>query len=250
MLRAALPALALVSCLSAAPRAWHNAAGDKSISGEFLSRDASAVTIKRGAFETITIPLDKLHPNDRTWLNTEHPLPPPPPPPVFDTLCFGDSRARVIAKLDSSKLVETDVPETLFGRVGLNGIYRTRPEVSGLQGSLFFDWDNDTLSEISLHGDALPASARDAKLVPQWARLVELLTETFGQPAQANPTLDLTTIGNDQISGTHLWKTEHHGNILLGAIKQDDNYQIVVRFTTDDIQPVRLTETASVPDPG
>lgn len=228
----------------AAPRPWRSEDGQREVRGEFVSRDGAAVTIRRDDGREVRIPLDQLHPDDRTWLNAQHPAAGdeiPPESAVFDQLRFGDSRAQVLEKLKSSKFVEMTVSETFIGRTGLNGVFKTRGQVGGLDASLYFDWTEDGgLKEISLQTATFPASELNAKLRPAWQGFIPLLTTLHGKPASANPQLAVSGIADGALSGTHLWKLEGGGSAILGPARDGDQYQIVVRFTRQDIRPVPL----------
>jgi hypothetical protein len=235
--------------VAAAPRVWKNADGSRSIRGEFISHDASGVTILRiPDRKQVTIPLDKLHPDDRAWLNANHPLPgtePPPPSAVFDRLVFGDKRSDVLQKLTISRFVEPTVAETFFGRTGLNGVFRTREKIGGLNAMLYFDWDeNGGLRELTLHTPPLPASDLKDRLIPCWQDFIGLITSLHGKPVNANPKLDLSPLQDGDILGTHLWKLENNASVLLGAARENQSYQVTVRFTTEDIKPIIIPATA------
>lgn len=242
MIRKLIIILLLTSALHAAPRQWKSADGQRSVQGEFLDRDATGITIIRNDGKQVTIPLDMLHPDDRTWITANHPLPGneiPPPSAIFDKLSFGDSRKQVTDKLTASKFVETSVSETFFGRTGLNGVFRTRSKIGGLDAMLYFDWtEGGGLKELTLHTPPLPASALDDRMIPCWKEFIQLLTTLHGKPVNANPKLNLAPIQDGGMSGTHLWKLENSASVLLGAAREGDEYQITVRFTTEDIKPV------------
>lgn len=233
--------------LDAAPRSWTSVDG-RSVQGEFVKRDASGVTIRRSDRKQVTIPLDKLHGNDRAWLNANHPLPGqelPAPNTVFDKLEFGDSRSQVYDKLKASKFVELTVAETFLGRSGLNGVFRTRHKVGGMDATLFFDWEEDqTLKEVTIQTTALPAGQFKDQLEPAWKDFIELLSSIHGKPIHANPKLDLGVIGDGMMSTTHLWKLDGKGTAMLGAAREGSAYQVAVRFTKEEIEPVPIPATA------
>jgi hypothetical protein len=200
----------------------------------------------------VTIPLEKIHRDDRAWLEDRHPLAVPEPPPatqfVFDKLEFGDSRAQVTEKLKASKLVKATLPETLFARTGLNGIFQTQHKVGGLEASLYFDWcENGGLKEVTLQTTPLSGNDLEARLTPSWKELIELLSMLHGRPINAHDRLDITSIPDASMTATHLWKLEPRGTAMLGAARAGNNYQIAVRFTTENIKPVVIpaSETAS-----
>lgn len=235
----------LLAPLTAAPRPWKNSEGDRSINGTFVKRDATSITILRSSDRReIAIPLDKLHPDDRTWVNANHPLPgteAPPPSAVFDQLSFGDTRAQVLEKLKTSKFVEMTTAETFIGRTGLNGVFKPRKPIGGLDTSLYFDWtEQGTLSEIFLQTELLPKSNLESALKPCWQELIPLLTNLYGKPAQANDKLDIESLADHSMSGTHLWKLDGQGSAVLGTAREGDSYRIVVRFTRQNIEPVKI----------
>ena len=236
------------AALHAAPREWRSNDGARTIRGEFLKRDATSVTIRRSTdFKDIIIPLDKLHPDDRTWLNTSHPLPGQEKPEipdssaVFDKLSFGETRAEVLAKLKTSKFVELTVDETFIGRTGLNDVFRTRRKIGGLDASLFFDWTDDgKLKEITLQTAGFPASELKESLTPCWKELAELMTTLYGKPIHADPELKLSSIQDGVMLPSHLWKLEKKGSATLGAARDGEKYQVVVRFTQKTVVPVAI----------
>jgi hypothetical protein len=228
--------------MAAEMRSWRSADGNKSVDGLYLKHDQAGVTIRRADQRDVTIPMDKLHQDDRTWLDRHHPLPGNEPPAaswVFDKLEFGDTRAEVTGKLMSSKLVEATLPETLIARTGLNGVFKTRRKIGGLDASLFFDWsEQGGLKEITLQTTSLGVEDFQDRLLPCWKELIELLTSIHGKPINASGKLDLAPIPIGGMSATHLWKLEQRGTAMLGAARDDDGYQIAVRFTTENIKPV------------
>lgn len=227
---------------AAAPRPWKSADGQRSIQGEFLKRDASSVTIVRADLKEVILPLDKLHPDDRSWVNQNHPLPGtevPDKSAVFDQLNFGDSREQATTKLKASKFVEMTMDETFIGRSGLNGVFRTRQKIGGLHAMLYFDWNgNNQLKEITLQTDPFPASELNTKLVPCWKEFTALLNNLHGKPLVADSQIRVSSMQNGSFSPTHLWKLERTGSAQLGAARDGDKYQIVVRFTKEEIKPV------------
>jgi hypothetical protein len=230
--------------LHAAPRAWKSTDGQHSIQGEFLKRDASSVTILRAKKKEVTISFDKLHQDDLAWLDEHHPLPKPAPPPaipVFDELRFGDKRSEVTEKLMASKMVELTIQETFLGRTGLNGVFRTRNQIGGLEVSLFFDWTEEGgLREITLQTPAAPAGKFNQQFKPCWEECIKLLTSLHGQPVSATEGLDLSAIPDGGMLPTHMWKMQEAGTALLGASREGDQYHVAIRFTEKQIEPIRI----------
>jgi hypothetical protein len=252
--------LASSMCLHAAPRLWISADGQRVVSGEFLKRDTTSVTIRQTDGKVVTFPIAKLHPADRTWVDTNHSLPGAPPPAsptaptaptapaampnkaaVFDQLVFGDTRAQVFAKLKASKFVELTVAETFLGRFGLNGVFRTRRKIGGLDASLFFDWtDEGRLKELTLQTDTLPASVYQSQIAPSWKEFIALLGTLYGKPVQQSSLPAIESLGDGAFSPSHLWTLEAGGSALLGTARDGDKYQLVVRFTRKIINPVAM----------
>ncbi|MBC8126916.1 MAG: hypothetical protein H8M99_07205 [Gloeobacteraceae cyanobacterium ES-bin-144] len=234
-------AILSASFACAESRAWKSVDGERAIDGEFLKRDANSVTIRLENQKEVVIPLDKLANDDRAWLNANHPLEVTTKPnnsSVFDQLIFGDSRNDVLTKLKASKFVTLTTDETFIGRTGLNGIFRTRQKIGGLDASLYFDWtESNQLKEITLQTDGLTLANSKAQLLHCWKDFIALLTTIHGEPIVRNE-LRLTTISDGTFASTHLWKLEKSGSAQLGAARDGDNYQIVVRFTEKEVKPV------------
>ena len=235
--------LLAASSLSAASRSWKSVDGARTLTGEFVKRTATSVTIRTDAGQEIAIELSKLHPDDTRWLNANHSLngPQPDPAAVFDTLLFGDDRALVLKKLKASKIVEMTTDETFLGRSGLNGVFLTRQKIGKLKGSLYFDWTpGDKLKELTLQTDFLPEEQYDSELKPTWGALVELLSTLYGKPVQQGPMPGKSSLSDGTFLPSHLWKLEAGGTALLGIARDGKKYQLVVRFTQTTINPVEI----------
>ena len=218
--------------LHAAPRIWKSADGQRSTEGEWVSRDATSITIMRTKdWKQLTIQLEQLDPNDRAWVNANHPLTTAKEPDkatAFDTLVFGDSREAALAKLKASKFVQMTTDETFVGRSGLNGIFRTRHKIGTLTATLYFDWtESDTLKEITLQTDLLPANAYKSELEPSWKEFAELLDTLHGKPVQKGPFPAMESLPNGSFSPSHLWKLDGYGSALLGTARDGAKYQVV-----------------------
>lgn len=237
--------LATTAALHADPRTWQSEDGQRSVRGELVERDSASITIRRADRQQVVIPLAKLHLDDRCWIDTHHPLVAPQSPKepsrIFDTLSFGDTREEVLSKLKASEFVMMTIDETFIGRTGLNGIFKTRRKIGGLDAMLYFDWSaNNQLQEITLQTATYPPSEINGPLTTCWSDFVGLLTTLHGKPLHADGALRTGRIQDGSMLPTHLWKLEGGGSAMLGAAKDGDLYQIVVRFTREDIKPVAL----------
>ncbi|MDA1005134.1 MAG: hypothetical protein O3A87_01445, partial [Verrucomicrobia bacterium] len=174
ILLTALPSLATV-------RTWRNVDGSQSFDAEFLSTDGVRVTLKRSADNRIlTFTSEKLHPDDQAWLKANsQPTPDAPEEEApagaaFDTLEFGDDRKTVEAKLKNSSLLSTVVDESLFGRTGLNGVYKTKATIGGLHCFLYFDWTKGgSLREVTLQTQSIEMAQYNSRLQSNWSELIQ-----------------------------------------------------------------------------
>lgn len=249
----ALSCIALLTAalgqLHAESRDWKNADGSQSFSGEYVSHTTEKVTIRRTDGKIFTLDLNRLNDADKIWLTgkpsdatvgEEQPAA-ADPKAVFDNLCLGDKRDIVTKKLKESKLVESSMDDVLMGRVGLNGIYRTRKQIGGLHCELYFDWTGaDTLKEISLQTQAVPKNVYVNRLKATWEELAELLTALHGKPIQAGAFPGPASLQKGVLVPSHLWKLPNGGSALLGTSLEGDTVMIVVRFTSQKIRPVAL----------
>ncbi|MEX1115521.1 MAG: hypothetical protein WEB53_09740 [Akkermansiaceae bacterium] len=227
----------------AGARTWKSADGLRTVEGEFLERDATFITIRLNAGKETRFEITKLHADDQKWLNLNHPAAGaeiiPDHTAVFDTLNFGDSQAVVLAKLKASKFVELTIAPEMLARTGLNGIFRIRQAIGGLQASLYFDWTTgDKLNEITVRTSTFPVESYDAKITPCWKEFTELLTTLHGKPLQAAARIAPASVPKGALISSHLWRLESGGSALLGIGNEDDSYQVVVRFTDEKIEPV------------
>ncbi len=226
-------------------RIWTNSDGTKNFEAEFVSLEKSSVILLRSDGKKLNFDIAMLHKDDRLWLNMNHPvdggIPVPDANAVFDTLKFGDSRDTVTEKLKASKIVETGVAGTFFGRTGLNGIYRTKHEIGGIFYFLFFDWDErGGLKEITLQTESKSASEYDSTLKPCWSQLIELITPIHGKPLQDADFPPSSKLGDGQMLASHLWHIETGGSVMLGIAQVGEGYQVAVRFTRKKV-PVNRT---------
>jgi hypothetical protein len=248
-----LPPMRFVTCLLLAltlstvhARQWKNAEGTQTLEGEFISRDASQITLKRPDGKQLTIAMQKLHLDDIAWLNQNHPLPSVIAAPAdnstaaFDTLVFGDTRDQVQEKLLASRFVELTVDQTHLGRFGLNGVFKTRKQIGGKSYLLYFDWNGDnTLKEITLQTEDMTRDSYNTVMQTSWKECIAVLSTLYGKPTIGGPYPDLATLGNGSFAASHSWKLTP-GVALLGTSKDGDTYQVVVRFRKTPAGAVQL----------
>ncbi|MGJ8643818.1 MAG: hypothetical protein ACSHX9_10450 [Luteolibacter sp.] len=249
MLRILIISVLATACLYAGEsRKWTNPEGTKSFDAEYLSRDGDEITLKRSDGSEIAFDISKLHEDDHRWLNLNHPVGADGAPQevpdndaIFDSLKFGDSRELVMEKLKSSKVVKTaEVEETFFGRTGLNGTYRTRQKVGGLYCYLFYDFDNaGSLRELTMRTVPQPESEYGLSVSSCWGELPNLISMLHGKPMLEGKIPSASKIDEGAMLGSHAWRMEGGGNVLLGIAKVEGKYEVSVRFTLEklDIRP-------------
>lgn len=250
--------LVFASACPAEAREWRSSDGARTFTADFVSTDGTRVTLKRSDGRIITFSLSKLHPDDQAWILTrQRPRsqraggspPPDPQGAAFGDLEFGDSRGEVQEKLEKSALVEASVSETFFGRTGLNGVYRTKATIGGLKCYLYFDWTKGgSLREVTLQTQPKPASSY-ASLQANWNELIDLLNKLHGKPVQSSTYPPRGDLQDGLILGSHLWRTEEGHSVILGTGQERDQYNVVVRITSEVINPVPLSGGSEAPAP-
>jgi len=226
-------------------RAWRSSDGERSIAGTLLSSDSTNITLRRSDGRVITFPIAKLHLDDQAYLKANH-------TPGTETeeaelvgnaygpLAFGDNRTQVEKKLSESSFVKTDVDKTLFGRVGLNGIFYTTETIGGLHCFLYFDWnEGGGLKEVTLRTKPLAKSKYNTKLRSTWSDLLNLVNLLHGKPLSHSEYPNQSELQDGLILNSHLWRTNEGNSVLLGTAQDNDDYSVCLRFTSERIQPVR-----------
>lgn len=270
MLRCCIVSIFLVTAVTslAQMRAWTSPDGERTVRGEFVSRDATSVTIRDVNRKSIVIPLGNLREDESAWLEKFHPnkagasvktkggsanktAPVPAVPSatavkstdavagtgVFDTLEFGDTREQALEKLKVSKVVAMTTKETFIGRSGLNGIFRTRQQIGDLDAALYFDWTTEGgLRELTLQTDGVPESEYLPRLQPAWKEFIELIGALYGRSAHQGPFPGVQSVTEGSFTPSHLWELEGGGQALLGIAKDRSDFQLVLRFTQSATQ--------------
>ena len=158
---------------------------------------------------------------------------------VYEDLEYGDTKQVVTDKLMACDRVETTVPQTMFGRVGMNGTFRIKKKLNGVQFSLFFDWnENQQLKEITLRSDAIEPDSFDSKLSDTFKNANRLITEVYGPAVMSNPMPTSDQVDDGTILNSHLWHVAG-GTLLLGVAKEQGQLHLSIRFLEKHIDPVR-----------
>jgi hypothetical protein len=237
----------ITSLATAEQRPWKSADGLRTLQGEFVKRSANTVTIKPLNRDSVTIELEKLHPDERKWLDTHHSLTAPgsaavpDPAAFFDTLTFSDTRDSTLTKLKASQLVVLTTDETFIGRSGLNGVFRTRQNVGSLETFLYFDWTAaGSLRELTLQTEPIQLADYKERLEPSWEEFIELMSALYGNPVQKGKLPQADSLADGAFMPSHFWNLEGGGSALLGTARDGKRFQLVVRFTQKKIQLVEI----------
>lgn len=236
------------SVFAGEPRLWTSPDGTTTFKASVVSRKNNTVILLRDNDKELSFDISKLHEDDQRWLNLNHPLGKidhagtlPDANSVFDTLLFGDDRATVMGKLKASKIVETSVGGTFFGRTGLNGTFRTCHKIGGLHCYLFFDWSAEgALREVTLQTESQPPENYTGVLAPCWNECIGLITTIHGNPFRRSKIPAADTLQDGQMLASHLWALEQGGTVMLGTARQGNGYEVVVRFTREKIGMSRI----------
>jgi hypothetical protein len=247
------------SSLHAESRKWRNADGSKFIVADLVQHDALTVTVKRVDGKIFTLGKNDLHPQDLEYLKkiptssstktTKNPslstntkYRPVDDQAVFDTLKLGDSRQTVMAKIKASKLLELTVDELYLGRFGLNGSYRTKQTIGGLKCLLYFGWDESSrLQELTLQTQPQGVGSYNSSIKDTWKELIHLMTTLHGKPLQDAAYPDAADLPIDASLSSHLWRLGSGGSALLGTSRSAEGYMVSIRFTTETIEPVKIS---------
>lgn len=245
MLRISIVSLLCSACLcTAASRKWTNPEGTKSFEAEYVSRNGDEITLKRSDGSEITFNISKLHEDDNRWLNLNHPVGVngevqelPDNEAIFDNLKFGDTRDEILQKLKASTIIEAELEETFFGRTGLNGTYRTKKKVGGLYCYLFYDFDDSGhLRELTMRTEPQPESDYDTTVASCWEELPNLISMLHGRPIHSGSMAVSSSLGEGEMLGSHVWRIEGGGNVILGIAKVEGKFEVAVRFTLEKIE--------------
>ena len=154
---------------------------------------------------------------------------------IYGDLEFGDSRQTVTQKLRKSSLVTLSVDEAFLGRTGLNGVFKCKARLAGLDYHLYFNWsENDGLNEITLRSNELDMACYRAELHRAWQEADALFARVYGAATQKAPYPASNTFGENSMLITHVWQQPGH-SILLGTGVNKGKCFMFIRFVNQRI---------------
>lgn len=160
---------------------------------------------------------------------------------VYGDLEFGDSRETVTAKLMESQLVDQTINTSLLARTGLNGIFKCKSKLAGLEYSLFFNWDESGgLAEVTLRSEKIEISEFDKKLFKAWEQANLLFTQVYGKPVQNGNYPRPSDFKGSPIMMSHIWQSKKKESILIGPGIENEQCFLAIRFVNRRIEPVRI----------
>ncbi|MBT8037807.1 MAG: hypothetical protein KJO21_09705 [Verrucomicrobiae bacterium] len=159
---------------------------------------------------------------------------------VYGTLEFGDSRDTVTRKLDKSELVTSSLNKTFFGRTGINGIFKCKNKLAGLNYHLYFGWTNTgKLKEITLRSEEISKSQYQTTLLESWKKANALLTQAYQAPAQDGKYPTQADFQGRDILISHIWHKGSDQSILMGPGIIKNKCFLAIRFVDHRIEPIR-----------
>lgn len=157
---------------------------------------------------------------------------------VYENLNYGDSQETVTKKLMECPRIENTVPETMFGRVGLNGTFKLKNTLNGLSFSLYFDWDDKgALKEVTLRSEPIKAAEYNSRLQSHFKATAQLMSQIYGKPVMSNAQPPRQQVEEGSIINSHLWHPPE-GSLLLGIANTKGEYHVSIRYTSTRIEPV------------
>ena len=139
---------------------------------------------------------------------------------------FGDSREQVKTKLLGSNLVASDLPKSMFSRIGLNGAFQTTESLKGLKFSLYFSWSDDQLTEITYRSTTAPP----ASIKAAWSHSINLLSAIHRKAKNAGDYPQVNQLQDKKILYSHEWKNGA-GFLYLGVGKITGEYNLTITFS-------------------
>ena len=155
---------------------------------------------------------------------------------VYGELEYGDNRETVTQKLRKSPLVSLGVDEAFLGRTGLNGIFKCKSRLAGLDYHLYFNWNaNGGLNEITLRSNELDMARYRDELRQAWQEAELLFERVYGAATQKAPYPDLTALVENSMLITHVWQQQPNECILLGTGRHKGKCFMFIRFANERV---------------
>ncbi len=152
---------------------------------------------------------------------------------TIDDLHFGDDRNKIQDKLSSSELFTSTLNENLFGRTGLNGVFRSTHKVLDTEYALYFGMEDNELKDLHFRSKEQAPNQYSAKIQDLWEETAKLITHVYGQPVQENEMPKRSEVENDTLLYSHAW--EYQGFYILCGVGQENNqYFSVITFTVNE----------------
>ncbi len=144
---------------------------------------------------------------------------------VFGDIEFGDGYTAVQNKLMKSELADTDLPETLLGRTGINGVFKTTRTLDGQRLKLFFTFENDSLTEIQLRTDSKASINSAIGLVEEASKELDKIHGKAAQSGQA-PKANQLPVGASMLY--RVWHPGDGGSALVGLTRDKDGFSAII----------------------
>ncbi len=163
---------------------------------------------------------------------------------VYDTLEFGDSKADVKSKLHASKLVTIEESDSIFGVLGLSGIFKCNHKLADLSYSLHFAWKKNELSEVILKSDPVKQAQYYAELEPAWEKGIKLLDQAYGPAQSTNDFPSQFKHSSDGMIFSHLWSVDDSTSVMIGTGVIQNRYFLAIRYLEPSaIKKLKKTKT-------
>jgi len=168
---------------------------------------------------------------------------------VYATLEFGDDRQTVTRKLQASSLVEQTIDNTFLARTGLNGIFKCKNKLAGLNYRLFFNWTEEGgLKEITLQSDELDAEEYHTTLKQAWQQARNLFTQVYNTPAQESKFPAKSAFKKHNVLISLVWHKGDKQSILVGpGFSKKGKCFLVIRFVNEHLELPPLSPNSPPP---
>lgn len=146
---------------------------------------------------------------------------------------YGDSSDEVMAKLEKSDLVNSNLDKSMFARVGMNGSFETTNTLKGMKFKLYFDWQDSgstrKLSQMTFRSNPTSLKGNKPNLLSAWVYAQNILTAKFGNPTNSGEYPKTSKLPDGGIIYSHEWKTRQ-GYVYLGLGKEEGKINLSINF--------------------